>query len=377
MPNVFISYSRESIDCVRRLADDIDALGQAAWYDQDLSGGHAWWDEILSRIRAADVFVFAISPDALVSMACDRECDYAIKVGKPVLPILVADGVSPNLLPSSLATIQFVDYRNNDRDSALSLARAFASMPAAGELPEPLPNPPDVPMSYLGDLAERIGSEGTLSFEEQSALLVDIKSFLRVPENAEDARTLLYRFRERRDLLATIGAEIDHVVNMTYPGAVPRKKQERSGDKAIVEKVAAVRKRRVWLRFVVFLAVFAIFGAFLTAFIDSLSAQRYISGKTVSRSVRFESAASLASLIAVIGFLLTFIGDWFGGRRRWLGISVCFVGFFGLGVLALGVLDSWRVTGQGEGITASIVWVTGVAATIAVALLNRRGKPTS
>lgn len=45
--------------------------------------------------------------------------------------------------------------------------------------------------------------------------MIDLKSSLRDPETADDARSLLERLRKRRDLLATIAEEIDDLLRLT------------------------------------------------------------------------------------------------------------------------------------------------------------------
>ena len=211
MSSVFVSYNRQSEQHARALAADLHALGHTPWLDQELSGGQAWWELILARIRDCDVFVFVLDPAALRSTACQREYGYAAALGKPVLPVLVTDGVSTSLLPPALSAIQFVDYRDQDRAAAFGLARAMGALAPAAPLPDPLPEPPALPISYLGSLTEKIAVAGSLSFEEQSALLHDLRRGLRTPALADDARGLLRELRARHDLLATI-ATFDHVV---------------------------------------------------------------------------------------------------------------------------------------------------------------------
>jgi hypothetical protein len=212
MANLFVSYNRESEKITETLVDDIQALGHNAWFDEELSGGQTWWDQILSTIRDCDVFVLVLSPKSLSSTACTREYGYAADLGKPILPILVSEGVSVNLLPPVLSQIQFVDYREQDREAAFRLARALNSLPSPEPLPDPLPAPPEVPISYLGSLTERLETTANLSYEEQSALIVDLKRSLRESETTDDARALLERLRKRRDLLATIAEEIDELL---------------------------------------------------------------------------------------------------------------------------------------------------------------------
>ena len=209
MPKIFISYSRQSEAMARNLVNDIESLGSTVWFDQELSGGQAWWDHILAMIRDCDVFVFLLDSNALNSTACKQEFGYADDLGKPILPVLVAEGVSTNLLPPELSRLQFVDYRKHDRNTAFSLARALASIPPAKPLPNPLPSPPEAPVSYLGNLTRKIDTASALSYEEQSALMVDLRRSLRDPEAGNDARTLLKKLRNRRDLFAAIAEEID------------------------------------------------------------------------------------------------------------------------------------------------------------------------
>lgn len=212
MAKVFISYNRSNEGFVKTVVDDIESLGHTAWFDQELSGGQVWWDQILKTVRDCDIFVFLLSPAGLKSVACMRECGYAAGLKKPILPVLVNGDISPNILPPLLSEIQFVDYRKQDRDSAFRLARALTNVPAAGPMPDPLPEPPLVPLSYLGSLTEKIDTESTLGYEEQSALLVDLKRSYRDPQTKADALELIQRMRKRRDLLATIAEEFDELL---------------------------------------------------------------------------------------------------------------------------------------------------------------------
>src|SRR5688572_21322324 len=103
MTNIFISYNRQSKPMTATLADDMKALGYTVWFDNELSGGQIWWNQILARVRACDIFVFVLDLGALNSTACMREYGYAADLGKPILPVLVSEGVSANLLPPPLA----------------------------------------------------------------------------------------------------------------------------------------------------------------------------------------------------------------------------------------------------------------------------------
>src|SRR5882724_9915034 len=212
MANIFISYNRKSRVIVESLAQDLGELGETIWFDEDLSGGQTWWNEILQRIRRCDLFVFVVDPDSLNSAACKSEYKYAADLGKSILPILVSDRVSAGLLPPALSQIQFVDYRVQDRKGALQLARSIATIPPPPPLPDPLPAPPEVPVSYLGKLTTLVDTEVDLTFEQQTNLVFQLKHGLNDPGTAQDTCTLLQRLRERRELLATVAAEIDDLL---------------------------------------------------------------------------------------------------------------------------------------------------------------------
>jgi hypothetical protein len=213
---IFVSYSRESETAVRALAEDVEALEHTVWFDHDLSGGKVWWEQILAEIRNCQVFMMVLSPDSLRSVACSSEYNYASELGKPILPILIADGVSTNLLPPKLSQIQFIDYRKQDKTGAINLARALRSLPEAKPLPDPLPTPPAVPLSYLGRITEQIDSTANLDHKEQSALVSELRRGLRDGETSADARKLLERLRKRDDLFARTGDEIDELLEEVH-----------------------------------------------------------------------------------------------------------------------------------------------------------------
>lgn len=215
MANIFVSYNRESEAITKTLVNDIIALGHTTWFDQELSGGQAWWDQILERVRNCDVFVFVLNPEGLSSTACKLEYGYAADLGKTILPVLVSGEVSTNLLPPALSQIQFVDYQKRDRDAGFRLAKALSAIPPPQPLLNTLPAPPEAPISYLGSFTEQVETTSNLSYEEQSALVVNLKRSFRDLATTEDTRMLLERLRNRLDLFATIAEEIDELLGST------------------------------------------------------------------------------------------------------------------------------------------------------------------
>jgi hypothetical protein len=228
MSRIFISYSSKSKESVRTLAQDLGEIGHQIWFDHKLTGGKEWWDQILEQIRQCDLFVFALTPDALDSIPCQREYRYADALDKNILPVMLADGVSINLLPPELTVIQFVDYREQSKEAAFRLMTALSGLPAARPLPMPLPEAPAVPISYEGELKVQIEAAKTLSFDEQSAILLKLRAKLDEYQQSnnrlDDIHELLRRFKKRDDLFARIDREIEsliHRIESVAPNPAP------------------------------------------------------------------------------------------------------------------------------------------------------------
>jgi hypothetical protein len=213
MRKVFVSYSRNNLDAVAQLVRDLQDVGFSAWHDQTLTGGQRWWDNILASIRDCDIFIFALSKESWDSEACQSELGYVVELGKPILPVLVSEGVHLSLLSAPLNEIQVTDYRQRDKAAAFALLKAINSAPTAPPLPEPLPSPPPVPLSYLGALKDRIESPATLTGQEQNLLFLEIDSAIDKGRSPAEIRDLLLTMKQRDDLLASVGRKVDEALS--------------------------------------------------------------------------------------------------------------------------------------------------------------------
>jgi len=102
MSDVFISYSRKNSPFARRLIDQLTHANKDAWVDWEgipLTSPN-WWAEIKAGIEGADSFVFIISPDAMASVVCNMELDYAIELKKRIIPVVYAEVVSRDAFAS-------------------------------------------------------------------------------------------------------------------------------------------------------------------------------------------------------------------------------------------------------------------------------------
>ncbi|MCC6612921.1 MAG: toll/interleukin-1 receptor domain-containing protein [Anaerolineae bacterium] len=242
MYRIFISYSSKSKSIVGKLAEDLGITGHEIWFDHQLTGGQSWWDTILSEIRQCDIFIFALTSEALESYACKLEYTYAHKLGKPVLPVKMDENVPIHQLPDELQLIQFVDYTTQDTQAAFRLVSALNSLPSAPVLPDPLPEPPPVPLSYVGKLREQIDRQ-QLTFDEQASIVFKLKERLQDGDSTEEARGLLERLRRRDDLYAKIDREIQDVLEANRPISArlfTRRERENHAEEAAEPKAAPV-----------------------------------------------------------------------------------------------------------------------------------------
>jgi hypothetical protein len=141
-----------------------------------------------------------------------------MQLGKPLLPVMV-EHMRPELLPLDVARVQVVDYSIPGEESAIQLMVALSGLKPVNHLPDPLPAPPPVPISYLSDLSRRIAVE-TLSLDEQLALVGRLESSLDRSEDTDDraaVMNLVQRLGRRYDLYAETERRIRRIASL--PGA--------------------------------------------------------------------------------------------------------------------------------------------------------------
>ncbi|WP_313675224.1 toll/interleukin-1 receptor domain-containing protein [Mycolicibacterium sp.] len=219
MRRLFISYARENKPDIESLVRDLESLGYETWLDSSLRGGQKWWDEILQRIADSDVFVTAVSVQSLNSVACRRELEWASALNKPVLPLAL--GPLPDALPRALSTRQITPYSTSAREAAFALAGALGNLPPAEPVPNPLPQAPSAPLSYLTDLIDHVNQSEPLTHDQQREILVRLEPALDSadPEEARGARYVLETFSKRDDLYADIAQSLEKLGIAALPSA--------------------------------------------------------------------------------------------------------------------------------------------------------------
>jgi len=207
---LFISYARANKRDVDQLVGQLEMMGYETWVDFKLRGGQQWWDEVLQRIADTDVFIAVLSRAALNSTACRREFDWAEALNRPILPVAVES--LPVALPRRFAERQIIDYSHVDQrpQAALLIQGGLSTIASAPALPDPLPERPGAPLSYLTDLIDLITQPAHIDHERQHQVLQQIRAALRSvdPEERRGGQDILDRFASRSDLYA----DVDHAI---------------------------------------------------------------------------------------------------------------------------------------------------------------------
>jgi WD40 repeat protein len=119
MASVFISYSRQDQDFVRKLYDALNDAGRDAWVDwEGIPPTAEWLNEVYAAIDKADTFVFILSPDSMASEVCGKEVAHAAQNKKRIIPI-VCRQVSPAEVKAieplaPLAALNWIFMRESD-----------------------------------------------------------------------------------------------------------------------------------------------------------------------------------------------------------------------------------------------------------------------
>lgn len=121
---VFISYSRSDASFVKDIATWLQEAGCTVWQDiSGLRGGETWASGIDHAVRGSDVVIVVLSPDSNASEWVRKETLLAMKLHKPIVPILIRE----TEIPVQLVDLQFVDFQADKEEAARKLLAAITN----------------------------------------------------------------------------------------------------------------------------------------------------------------------------------------------------------------------------------------------------------
>jgi WD40 repeat protein len=123
--DAFVSYSRRDRGFVEWLHAELEKRGKDVYVDWDIPDWSPDYEvELESAIRAADAFVFVLSPSAVASENCRFELDVAVAGGKRIRPV-VCRAVDGSSVPPTLRAPQWLDLSESDAAAVDKLVAAL------------------------------------------------------------------------------------------------------------------------------------------------------------------------------------------------------------------------------------------------------------
>jgi WD40 repeat protein len=95
-PFVFVSYAHADESEVIPEISWLQSNGLRVWWDEGISGGSRWRDDIAERITHCQVLVFYVSPRSVQSTVCREELEYALAHDRSVVLVHLDDTTLPD-----------------------------------------------------------------------------------------------------------------------------------------------------------------------------------------------------------------------------------------------------------------------------------------
>lgn len=218
LDKLFVSYSRQNEIFARKLVGDLKDAGLRVWYDREkIKGGENWWQSIVNGIKAADYFVFCLSPDAIRSEVARDELLAARQHGKPIFAVMLEDCLD-DLKTETFANIQWLSKLH-----VIDFTRIALYGSKLRELIESLPGytPPDT--YFLDEIDPRDLPNPFRGLE--AFLEVDAAYFTGRDDAVAD---LIERIQDPKKprLLAVVGASGSGKSSLVRAGLIPAIRQQ-------------------------------------------------------------------------------------------------------------------------------------------------------
>ena len=86
-PYIFVSYAHEDSEVVYPEIQWLRGQGFNIWYDEGISPGSAWSDEVALALSQCAVFLYFISPRSVASKNCLNEVNFCLSRERTILSV--------------------------------------------------------------------------------------------------------------------------------------------------------------------------------------------------------------------------------------------------------------------------------------------------
>ncbi len=114
---VFVSYSHSDGERVQQVITALRARGWNIWFDEQLTPGLDWNDELARTIETCAFCIFFITEASVHSAVCERELTLAVRHGRNVLPVYLDDAELPPMLDLSIGNLQALRMQSASADA--------------------------------------------------------------------------------------------------------------------------------------------------------------------------------------------------------------------------------------------------------------------
>jgi hypothetical protein len=123
LSRIFISYAHVDYPLVVQLVDLLRAGNHDPWFDHRLVVGRDWKEQLREAIVQCDGFLYALTPESVTSEWCQWEMGEAVKLGKPIIPVLLQ---AKTQVPDALKRYQYADF--SDGQTPIAVARLMSGL---------------------------------------------------------------------------------------------------------------------------------------------------------------------------------------------------------------------------------------------------------
>lgn len=207
---IFVSYSHADTKLVYPQLERLKRLGYQVWYDEGVSPGSRWSDELAERINNCSLFLVLITPGVLKSPHCHDELNFVLDTNKPVVAMHLLETELPPGLKLRLGARQAIlSYQLSSTDIDRKLDEALDGLGLHDDTPEPL-NTAKIDLAP-GDIVNHFqllevlgeGGMGTVFLAEQREP-VSRRVAIKVIKLGMDTKEVLARFEAERQALALL-----------------------------------------------------------------------------------------------------------------------------------------------------------------------------
>jgi hypothetical protein len=108
-PYIFVSYAHSDAEVVYPELKALRDAGFNVWYDEGISPGTVWRDELAEHLASCSLFLFYISPRSVLSSNCNKEVNFALGKERPFLNVFLEKTSLTPGLEFSLSDVQAIE----------------------------------------------------------------------------------------------------------------------------------------------------------------------------------------------------------------------------------------------------------------------------